>query len=34
MEMRKEAVETVAGLLIMSTGADIKAPQEVKILIV
>lgn len=30
MGTRKEAVEMVAGLLLMSAGADIKAPQEVK----
>ena len=30
MGTRKEAVEMVTKLLIMSTGADIKAPQEVK----
>lgn len=30
MGTRKEAVEMVARLLLMSTGADIKAPQEVK----
>ena len=30
MGTRKEAVEMVAKLLLMSTGADIKAPQKVK----